>query len=890
MTSIPLVEAPAPHDNLTAAEAATRAELLSSLAYTVTLTLSDDPDAEAFDSATEVTFDCESDGASTFINLSAASVESVMLNGRELQKDEHGFDGHRLLLPSLRAGTNRLDVRASCRYHTDGVGLHRLADPVDGRVYVYTHFEPFDAHKVLACFDQPDLKATVQMNVNAPRAWRICGNARVTAAETSGERTTTRFNTTPPVPPYLIAVVAGPFHVIQSSHRNVPLGIWCRESLLEWVDDQVEDVLAITRQGLDFFEKYFGFPYPFDEYNQLFVPEFMMGAMENPGCVTFNEMYVFRGRATETQLARRAETILHEMAHVYGFGDVTTMRWWGDLWLNETFATYMANLAMARATRFTNAWVDFANTVKSIAARQDQLETTHRIADDIPDTDSVRQNFDGITYHKGASVLRQLVAWVGDDAFMHGVQDYFRRYKWSNATLADFLDCLRRASGRDVSRFAHEWLQTTGMNTLRPVFTVRDGRYASFSIEQTATPAHPTLRSHHIAIGLYQRDRNGALRRRDRIDADISGAMTPISELVGQRVADLILVNEGDLTFAKLRFDECSVETLLESLSKLDDPLARALCWASLWDMTRDAEVPARRYVEIVARHLAAESEIILVERVLGQAYAAIDQFGDPDNRAVLRARLHHVTRAQLAIAAQGSDFQSAWFRYSGVTSDDPEDIDKLEALLEGRADIAGLTIDRELRWFLVGQLATTGRESVARINSEIEMDPTDIGHRRGAACLAARPSAQARKEAWTLLTEPGAVAPPDWREAVGNGISLSTMATMMLGFHIVSTPVAGFMSRGGDLELLRPYVDHYVEVLPTIWEDRSVEEAETFTELLFPRHFVDDDAVSRIERLIDSGTVPPMAVRLLREGRDGMLRARRAQEADRRAATSSSA
>ena len=883
------VEAPAPHDNLTEDEARERASLLSNLRYSIFLALSDDPGATTFESTTELDFDSGKAGAESFIDLAAASVEHVELNGSVVEPSAHRFDGHRLHLSDLRQTGNRLVVRARCSYQVHGIGLHRLSDPVDGRVYVYTHFEPFDAHKVFACFDQPDLKGTVQMSVRAPSTWRICGNARVVATEPDGDHQVTRFNTTPPLPPYLVAVVGGPYHVITKEHRNVPLGLWCRESLLEYLDDQAADIFDITSAGLDFFAEYFGHPYPFDEYNQLFVPEFNMGAMENPGCVTFNEAYVFRGRPSETQLTRRAETILHEMAHVCGFGDVATMRWWGDLWLNETFATYMANLATSRVTRFANVWVDFANTVKSVAARQDQLETTHRIADHVPDTDSVRQNFDGITYHKGASVLRQLVAWVGDDAFMRGVQDYFRRFRWGNATLADFLDCLARASGRDVSRFGADWLQTTGMNTLRPLFTVDDGRYGEFTVEQQAAPAHPTLRAHRIAVGLFDRDGGGALRRRRDVELDIDGARTEVPALAGERTADFVLVNDHDLTFAKLRFDERSVNTLLESLSSLDDPLARGLAWAALWDMTRDAELPASRYVEIVARHAPGETEILLVERVIGQALGAIDQFVAPERRQQATQRMHDVALRQLAQVPPGSDVQSAWFRCSSVTSEDDASLARLRALLEEREEVAGLSLDREMRWLLIGVLAAGGAADADRINDEIEMDPTDIGRRRGAACLAARPLAEAKEEAWRILTEPGTAPPPHWRLAVGRELSLSAMSTIMAGYAIISTPVGGFM-RGRNRELLRPYIARYAERLPHEWERRPVEEAETFTELLFPRLFADDETIGTIERLLASGTLTPIAVRALREGRDGLLRARRAQEADRRAATSSSA
>ena len=890
-TAVPIPEETAsdpahmPHDNLTLEEATKRAALLSNIAYTVSLVLSDDPKAPTFESATEVTFDAAHEGASTFINIAARSIDEVVLNGRHLDPAELVFDGRRLQLTRLRAGSNRLDVRAQCEYQHLGVGMHRLMDPLDKRVYVYTHFEPFDAHKVLACFDQPDLKATVSMTVAAPPVWRVCGNGRVISTQASNGRTVTRFNTTPPIPPYLIAVVAGTYHVIESEHRNIPLGIWCRESMYEWVQAQADEIFEITRAGLDFFTDYFGYPYPFDEYNQLFVPEFNMGAMENPGCVTFNESYIFRGRATDTQLARRAETVLHEMAHVHGFGDVTTMKWWGDLWLNETFATFMSILAMVRATRHTDAWADFANTVKSVAARQDQLVTTHRIADDIPDIEAVRQNFDGITYHKGAAVMRQLVAWVGDDAFKHGVQDYFRRYRWGNATLDDFLDCLRRASGRDVSRFAREWLQTTGMNTLRPVVEITGDRYTSFVVEQTATPEHPTLRSHRIAIGLYDRDSKGRLRRRRQVQLDIEGPRTEVREFVHEKAAGMVLVNDDDLTFAKLRFDERSVQTLLADLSRLDDPLARALCWAALWDMTRDAELPARQFAELVARHAPAEDDVLISERILGQAGAAIEQFGDPANRLPARDRLHTVAKEQMARLEPGSDLQTAWFRCLAATAVQPADRQRLESLLDNSEPLPGIALDPDLRWLLLGHLSGYGLAEAALINAEIDGDPSDIGRRRGAACLAARPTAEAKQEAWNRILDARSPIPKDWAKAVDHEPSLAAMATLMAGFVVGSSLVAGFQTRSDDLSVLAPYVQRYVDALPEFWDNRSIDEAETFTECLYPRYLVNDEVVAIIDRILEEGSLPSPALRILREGRDGTLRAHRAQEYDRASA-----
>ena len=876
------LDRPPLQDNLTQSDAQARAALLSNLAYEVSLVLSDDPGAETFQSATTIVFDAAHEGSETFINIAARSIDECTLNGKRLTEAQHAFNGNVLWLRGLRAGSNRLTVTAQCEYQHTGVGMHRLRDPVDDEVYVYTHFEPFDAHKVLACFDQPDLKAGVTMSVTAPSAWRVCGNGRVLRIEPRGTAKTWHFNTTPPLPPYLIAVVAGKYHTVQRTHRDIPMALWCRESLASWIDAQADEIFEITAAGLDFFEKYFGLTYPFDEYNQLFVPEFNMGAMENPGCVTFNEAYIHRGQASEAQLQRRAETILHEMAHVHGFGDVTTMRWWGDLWLNETFATYMANLAMEKSTRFTNAWVDFANSVKSIAARQDQLVTTHRIADQVPDTVSVRQNFDGITYHKGASVMRQLVAWVGDDAFMRGVQDYFKRYRWGNADLQEFLDCLRRASGRDLTRWGQDWLQTTGLNTFHAHLAEQNGRYTAFAVEQTAIPAHPTLRAHRAGIGLYDRDSKGVLRLRRRVETDLTGAITPITELVGERTADLVLLNDGDLTFAKLRFDERSLATLKADLSNLADALARALSWAARWDLTRDGEMPAREFVELGARHAPAEQDSLLVERVTSQARSAIDLYGDPANRGAARERLHQVAVTQVGRPDLASELRLIWARILVGTAASEESLTRVAAMLDGNETIPGINLDTDLRWLIVGQLAEEGRADVAMIQATMASDPSDIGRRRGTACLAARPTAAAKEEAWQRVADSSVPMPKAWKGATDGELSVASMTAILRGFYIGSVGVGGMMAHGPNPELLRPYVQRYLDALPAMWAERTIDEAEAFTECLYPNFLVDDQVVAAIDLALESGELPGPAVRILREGRDSTLRAQYAREVDR--------
>ncbi|HKR98429.1 MAG TPA: ERAP1-like C-terminal domain-containing protein, partial [Candidatus Dormibacteraeota bacterium] len=520
-----------------------------------------------------------------------------------------------------------------------------------------------------------------------------------------------------------------------------------------------------------------------------------------------------------------------------------------------------------------------------VAARQDQLVTTHRIADTVPDTDSVRQNFDGITYHKGASVMRQLAAWVGDDAFRAGVQDYFRRYKWGNATLQEFLDCIGRGSGRDMASWSKQWLETTGMNVLCPEFTLQDGRYQGFTVlQRPASPQHPTLRSHRIAIGLYDIEDDGHLRRRRSVPLDVEGERTAVPALDGERAADLVLVNDSDLTFAKLRFDEHSVTTLLEHLSALDDPLARALCWAALWDMTRDAELPTRRYVEVAARHARREEEPALIERVLTQAIAACDMYSELSNRIRVRSMLHQAAREQVDTLPRDSLTRLSWVRCLITTSQTDPDLELLQAVLEEGRRIDGIELDTDLRWLIVARLATTGRFDASRIRAELGRDPTDFGRRHAAASLAARPEAEAKAEAWDIVVDPAKPVAQAWNGVVHEPISLATLATIMRGFAFGAFVEGGFHRPGQD-QLLQPYVTRYLEQVPAVWAQRSVEDAEEFTESMYPRYLTDDSVIAAVEALIDRPNLPAPARRILQEGLDGTRRARRAREADAAAA-----
>lgn len=867
-------------DNLTETEAAERAALIGELSYRVELEVSDDPTAPTFRSTTHLGFSCRRPGAETFLNLTVGEpgrLREVVVDGRPSAAAVEGYDGARIPLAGLPEGPVRVDVVADCAYERVGVGLHRVVDPVDQQVYLYTHFEPFDAHKVIACFDQPDLKGTFTVAVRAPVAWEVCGNGRVLGRDEHGDGSRTwRFNATPPLPTYLMAVAAGDYRVVESEHKGVRLGLYARRSLAPQLEEQAGELFEITRQGLDFFAEEFGLEHQFDEYNQLFVPEFNMGAMENPGCVTFNEMYIFRSRATELQRARRAEVITHEMAHVCGFGDVATMRWWGDLWLNETFATYMANKAMVTATAYTNAWVDFANTMKSAAARQDQLPSTHPVSTPCADTNEVRQNFDGITYQKGAAVLKQLVAWVGDAAFTTGVREYFRRYRWGNASLREFLACIETASGRDLGAWAAEWLRTAGMNTLIPEIEAKDGRIESLTIVQRAAPAHPTLRSHHVRVGLYRLEQ-GRLVRYRQVDTDVCGERTSVDVLRGEALADLTLVNDDDLTFAKLRFDPTSIGTLLHDLGGLEDPLARSLCWAALWDMTRDAELPTRDFVDAVLRHARVETEVTVLERLLSQAVAAIEQFGDPANRAAARARVAAAAWEQLAAAEPGGDVQLTWARARIMAGDADADLDRLEHLLDGGESVPGLAIDNDLRWMMVGRLAGSGRDAESPIQAQLSIDDTDFGRRRAAACRAARPNPEAKRTAFDLVVG-------------GTELPLQMQHALMGGFGVGPFAVGGLIQWGDrQIALLRPYVERWIEEVPRFWALRSSEEAESFTEFLYPRELVEPGTLDAADRALAairdstelSKSTRRAASRPIIEGRDGTERAMRARACD---------
>ncbi|HCU96963.1 MAG TPA: aminopeptidase N [Actinobacteria bacterium] len=841
-------------NNLTRDEAHDRARLLQVSSYRVELDLTGGE--ETFSSVAVATFRCAQPGSSTFINLTAPAVREITLNGEQVGPD--AFDGDRITLPALAAG-NELRVAAQCAYSRSGEGLHRFTDPADGGVYLYSDLETFDAHRVYACFDQPDLKASFELTVTAPADWQVISNmAPDVAGEPAGDGGSVRrwhFPPSPVMATYITAVAAGPYHVVRAEHDGIPLGIYCRASLAQYLDP--DEIFEVTRQGFDFFHNAFGVRYPFGKYDQLFVPEFKAGAMENAGCVTFLEDYIFRSRVTDFAREVRAETILHEMAHMW-FGDLVTMRWWDDLWLNESFATWAGTTAQAEATRWHTAWTTFAQLHKAWAYRQDQLPSTHPIAADIGDIEAVEVNFDGITYAKGASVLKQLVAYVGADNFLAGVRRYFGQHAWSNATLADLLAPLEETSGRQLSGWSKKWLETAGVNTLRPEYSVDEqGRFTGFAIRQEAPQAHPVLRDHRIAIGLYDRAADGLVRRR-RVETDVSGERTVVDALAGEPRPDLVLVNDDDLTYAKIRLDERSLATLMTGISDFTQSLPAALCWGAAWDMCRDAELAARDYLRLVFGGVSSVTDISVAQTLLRQAGAALRRYTDPAWRPAGLELAAAALRGLLEQAEPGSDAQLAYAQAFAGVAVSPADLALLARLLAGSAQLDGLAVDTELRWRLLRRLVSRGAAGPAEIEAELAADATDAGERHAATCRAAIPSAEAKEAAWQQIT--GGALPNAMFRAVLDGFADPDQAG-----------------------LLQPYEQRFFDVVGGIWRDWGSDMAQWFVTNGYP--IADSRAVIEATDALIGRTSPPAALRrLLSEGRDAVERALRCQERDRQA------
>ncbi|WP_235835448.1 MULTISPECIES: aminopeptidase N [Arthrobacter] len=848
--------------NLTRAEARQRAELLTVTSYDVTLDLT--KGASLFGSTTVVKFSAV-EGSSSFIDAITETVHSVTLNGVELDPTEVA-DGGRIQLPDL-AAENELKVVADAPYMNTGEGLHRFVDPVDNEVYLYTQFEVPDSRRMFAVFEQPDLKASFTFTVTAPSHWDLVSNSptplpeETTPGDDGGARSVWRFAPTPRISSYTTALIAGPYQAVRSKvsssdGREIPLGVFARKSLMQYLD--AENIFELTRQGFEFFEAEFGFPYPFEKYDQLFVPEFNAGAMENAGAVTILEGYVFRSKVAEAQVERRAITVLHELAHMW-FGDLVTMRWWNDLWLNESFAEYMSHLAAVENTEFDHAWTTFASVEKSWAYRQDQLPTTHPIFAEIDDLQDVEVNFDGITYAKGASVLRQLVAWVGPEQFMAGVREYFRKHAWKNTELVDLMTELEAASGRDLEQWGKLWLETAGVNTLAPEIEVgADGTITSFAILQTAAEEQPVLRPHRLAVGFYELTADGKLERTFREELDVDGPRTEVPSLAGRARPDLILLNDDDLAYAKIRLDPSSLATATTHLKDFAASLPRTLVWGSAWDGARDGETPARGYVTLILANIASEtdSSVILVQlRQLATTLTYYVAAEHKESTTIAAAdRLWELASA----VAPGSDAQLQFVKSFALLATSSSQLDTVQAVFEGTTVLDGLTVDQDLRWELLTSLVVGGRQGQESIDAELARDHTASGQNAAAQATAALPTAEAKADAWNKIVVTGEMSNANQ-----------------------SSAVAGF-TRVLDTALLEPYAEKYFEAVPEIVANRTHALAQQIVVGLYPSQLTTQATVDRTDEFLAALPAESAALRrMMLENRDGVARALKARAAD---------
>ena len=829
-------------DILTETEAVARAARVSDCRYELALDLT--KGAPTYGGAVTITF-AQSGESDLMLNFRGKRIDVLELNGSAVDFE---WRGRELTLPgSALAASNTLRIEYENDYDHGGDGIHQFVDPEDGEEYLYTNFEPFDAHRLFPCFDQPDIKARYRLTVSAPAEWTLTANSQETAAETLGDgRIRHEYAETPPFSTYLFALIAGPYHVATAEHNGIPLGLLCRKSMAQYLD--TDELFTITRQGLDFFGEFFDYPYAFGKYDQIFVPEFNHGAMENVGAVTFNESMVYRDPPTENQRRRRAEVILHEMAHMW-FGNLVTMKWWNDLWLNESFATYMSYLAMEGATRFQSGWQDFNNGIKNWAYRQDQLVTTHPIAGTVRDTDETFLNFDGITYGKGASVLKQLVATIGIDGFREGMRRYFRTYDYGNASLHDFLGSLEEGSGRPLGEWSRLWLETSSLNTIRAEWESDGERLTRLELSQTAPADYPTIRPHTLETGLLT-DNDGATAI-EAVPAVLEGERTEIEDARGKARPALVYPNFNDHAYAKIALDDESVAWARENIERVDDDLLRQQLWSTLWSMVRDQQLKSTDFLAIVREKIGFERNIELVDSVLGHAASSQSRYVPADRRDA-EAHLLFETAREGLLAASDSDTRIIWARALVGFAVSPDDLAYVGRLADGEEVIDGFELDQDMRWGVAARHVGFGLPGAAeRVDAEAERDPSDRGQRAQLRCETAVPDADVKASAWARFT------------GDGYGSRYLNQAAMS-GFNWTH-----------QAELLAPYVDAFFEEVPGIFAERDREFATVFYGGLFPGYRVEQDTLDRAQALLDE-TPEEQAVlqRMLREAIDDLGRA----------------
>ncbi|MFZ9353769.1 MAG: aminopeptidase N [Candidatus Nanopelagicales bacterium] len=846
--------------NITRNEAIQRAGLVSDPVYTVSLEL--DGKGETFSCFASIDFKAQ-ENSNTWIDLVSPLVESVWLNGEELNVKEV-FNGTRIQLRNLKP-ENKLKIKAQCSYMNTGEGLHRHIDPVDNEVYIYTQFEVPDCRRVFPVFEQPDIKGVLNLTVKAPTKWTVISNTETPAPKNIEDNFSIwTFNQTPKMSSYLYAICAGPYakktDIYEGKFGKYPLAIFVRPSLSQYLDH--EEIFEVTKQGFKWFEEKFQIGYPFKKYDQVFVPEFNAGAMENVGCVTFRDEYIFRSRTTRTAYESRANTILHELAHMW-FGDLVTMKWWNDLWLNESFAEWAAHWASSGATQYNEAWTLFHVQRKAWAYRQDQLPSTHPIAANMPDLDSVYENFDGITYAKGASALRQLVAWVGEENFLKGLKNYFEKHAWKNTELKDLLNELSISSGRELDSWSKIWLESSGATLLRPDIEVDENNLITKLLINQEPPSSPpgldpVLRPHRLALGVYEKQENKLVRTK-RIEVDVVGGQTEIKELVGTKRPDLLLINDDDLTYAKIRLDSHSLNTATKEIASIESSLSRALIWGAVWDMVRDAEVGTGKYLDLVLAGIEKETDIGLVQQVLMQCRSAIDVFADRKNRKNYNIKLATGLEKLINLAKPGSDRQLALLRTFSAVATTEEQINKVAQILDGTEKIEGLVVDTDLRWALLRRLVVVGKRGEKEIAEELKKDDTVMGREHAAGAKAAMPSLDAKQKAWEQVIN-------------NENLTNSELHSILAGISYMDHE-----------EVLKNFVDKYFDSVSSLWNARTHEIGQSLVTGLFPSTNINLDVIKKCDEFLQKNKELAVgARRIIIEQRDSLARALKAQNADK--------
>ena len=826
-------------DRLTRSEAAARAKAVSDVRYDLHLDL--ERGAKSFTG--DVTISFQHHGGDVFVEWLGGHIDRLELNGTEV---EPLWDGGRITLSADDLGpSNEVRISYGRPFDHTGEGFHRFVDPEDGAEYLYTQFEPYSAHRVLPCFDQPDIKARFSVSVTAPAEWAVVTAGReIDSEEAADGRVRRVFAEEGPFSTYLLAVCAGDYVGVFDEHDGIPLGIYTRASNAEHLD--ADRLFDLTKRGIDFFAGLFSEPYPFGKYDQLFVPEFNWGGMENVAAVTYTDSVVFKEPPTEDQVMRRAEYFMHELAHMW-FGDLVTLQWWNDLWLNESFASYVAYLAMEE--EYPQIWQDFNFRMKLWAYREDQRPTTHRIADDVDTTDETFLNFDGITYGKGAAVLKQLVRTIGRDGFRDGLRTYFRRHRFDNATLADFLAALQEGSGVDLVGWAARWLRTPSLNTISAHWDEVDGRITGFELRQEAPDDHPHLRPHALDVALI--DAEGEMRVIGaEVDAEVG---TPVEDAEGLPAPAFVFPNHGDHAYAKVALDQRSIAWARSNLMELEDPLLRQQVWASLWEMVRDQQLSSLEYLEAIRTVLPEERSLPIVQMVTATALGTLARYVPEDRIDAEASQMVAAARAAIDSVPEG-DLRVLWARALIGMVATPEDATVAADVVDEPP--SGLAVDQDMRWAVAVQWVALGFDGAdQRLADERERDRSDRGDRAMAAAEAARPDPEVKEEVWDRIHSDGYA-------------SLRTALAAAGGFW-----------RRHQRQLVEPYVPRFFAGLPGLYRAWEQESAKNYFATFFPGHRVEESTVEMVDEVLTDPDIGPMLRRQLVEAKDDLERAMKCRE-----------